>query len=94
MVSFIRIDDQLKSEYLISYAIIITLYHLKEIEGFNIPVIVLTVSENERDTFVGYYGFDEYITKLLTQEKVKETFPKIINDLKFIKIEKQKSNKS
>ena len=71
-----------------------TLDHLKEIEGFNIPVIVLTISENERDTFVGYYGFDEYITKLLTQEKVKETFPKIINDLKFIKIEKQKSNKS
>ena len=70
------------------------IHHLKEIEGFNIPVIVLTVSENERDTFVGYYGFDEYITKLLTQEKVKETFPKIINDLKFIKIEKQKSNKS
>ena len=71
-----------------------TLDHLKEIEGFNIPVIVLTISENERDTFVGYYGFDEYITRLLTQEKVKETFPKIINDLKFIKIEKQKSNKS
>ena len=34
------------------------------------------VSENARDKFVHYYGFNEYITKLLTQEKVIETlFP-------------------
>ena len=62
------------------------LNNLKEIDGFNIPVIVLTVSENARDKFVHYYGFDEYITKLLTQEKVIETLPKVIKDLEFKKI--------
>lgn len=62
------------------------LNNLKEIDGFNIPVIVLTVSENARDKFVHYYGFNEYITKLLTQEKVIETLPKVIKDLEFKKI--------
>lgn len=62
------------------------LNNLKEIDGFNIPVIVLTVSENARDKFVHYYGFDEYITKLLTQEKVIETLPKVIKNLEFKKI--------
>ncbi|WP_278453803.1 hypothetical protein [Thomasclavelia spiroformis] len=33
MVSFIRIDDQLKSEYLISYAIIIRIDRFKTITG-------------------------------------------------------------
>lgn len=70
-----------------------TLYKLKEIENFNIPVVVLTVSEGERDKFIGRYGFDEYMTKLLTQEQVIETLPKVIKDLKFTKITK-KSNKS
>lgn len=62
------------------------LNNLKEIDGFNIPVIVLTVSENARDKFVHYYGFNEYITKLLTQEKVIETLPKVIKELEFKKI--------
>lgn len=73
-----------------------TLEKLREIEGFNIPVVVLTVSSGKRHLFIGEYGFDEYMCKLLTQEQVIETLPKVIKDLKFTKLEEQKkeSNKS
>lgn len=73
-----------------------TLEILREIDGFNTPVIVLTVSSGKRHLFIGEYGFDEYMCKLLTQEQVIETLPKVIKDLKFTKIEEQKkeSNKS
>lgn len=68
-----------------------TLMKLREIDNFNIPVIVLTVSDGKRDMFINGYGFDEYMEKLLTQEKVKETLPKIFKDLEFTKIENNKS---
>lgn len=68
-----------------------TLMRLREIENFSIPVIVLTVSKDKRDMFVNGYGFDEYMEKLLTQEKVKETLPKLFKDLEFTKIESNKS---
>lgn len=71
----------------------LTLEKLRELDGFNIPVIALTVSEGKRDLFIEEYGFNEYMTKLLTQEKVLETLPKVIKDLKFTKIQ-TKSNKS
>lgn len=65
-----------------------TLNELKKLNNFDTPVIVLTVTEGKRNLFVGEFGFDEYMTKLLTQEKVLETIPKIIKDLKFTKIKK------
>lgn len=68
-----------------------TLMRLRELDNFNIPVIVLTVSKDKRDMFVYGYGFDEYMVKLLTQEEVIETLPKLFKDLEFTKI---KSNKS
>lgn len=68
-----------------------TLMRLREIENFSIPVIVLTVSKDKRDMFVNGYGFDEYMEKLLTQEKVKETLPKLFKDLELTKIESNKS---
>ena len=72
-----------------------TLKRLREIDNFNTPVIVLTISENARSQFVDEYGFNEYMTKLLTQEKVLETFPKVIKDLKFTKVRtKKESNNS
>ncbi len=43
-----------------------TLNELKTLDNFNTPVIVLTVSEGKRHLFVGEFGFDEYMTKLLT----------------------------
>ena len=68
-----------------------TLMRLREIENFNIPVIVLTVSKGKRDMFVNGYGFDEYMEKILTQEKIKETLPRIFKNLEFTKIESNKS---
>lgn len=68
-----------------------TLMRLRELDNFNIPVIVLTVSDGKRDIFVNGYGFDEYMVKLLTQEKIIETLPKIFKDLEFTKIESNKS---
>lgn len=67
-----------------------TLMRLREIENFSIPVIVLTVSKDKRDMFVNGYGFDEYMEKLLTQEKIIETLPKLFKDLEFTKIESNK----
>lgn len=68
-----------------------TLMRLREIDNFNIPVIVLTVSDGKRDMFVNGYGFDEYMVKLLTQEKIIETLPKLFKDIEFTKIESNKS---
>ena len=65
------------------------LYELRNC-NIKIPVIVLTVSHNKRAEFLSE-GFNEYMTKLLDQEKVKEVLPRIFDDLKFTKI---KSNKS
>ena len=67
-----------------------TLMRLREIDNFNIPVIVLTVSDGKRDMFVNGYGFDGYMVKLLTQEKIIETLPKLFKDLEFTKIESNK----
>ncbi len=41
--------------------------------------------------FVNGYGFNEYMEKLLTQDKVMETLPKLFKDLEFTKIESNKS---
>ena len=60
---------------------------LKEIEDFDIPVIVLTVS-NDREKFLSY-GFNEHIQKVLDEEKVMQVFPKVLKKLKFETIEKQ-----
>lgn len=63
---------------------------LKEIEDFDTPVIVLTVS-NDREKFISY-GFNEHIQKVLDEEKVIEVFPKVLKKIKFETI--KKSNKS
>lgn len=63
---------------------------LKEIAGFNIPIVVLTTEMKSRNRFLDY-GFDEYIEKPLDEKKVKDVFKKLLKDLKFSKI---KSNKS
>ncbi len=62
---------------------------LKRIDGFNTPVVVLTVSSGKKHLFVDEYGFDEYLTKVLTQKQILDVFPKIMNNIEFKKI-KQK----
>lgn len=66
------------------------LYTLKEDKDFKIPIVILTVDHNARERYLED-GFDEYIEKPIDEEKIKEVFPKLINNLKFTKI---KSNKS
>lgn len=64
------------------------LHTLKEDENFKIPIVILTVDQDARDIYLDK-GFDEYIQKPIDEEKIKKIFPKLIKDLKFIKIKKQ-----
>lgn len=73
-----------KSKITSSYKL---LNELRDIENFNTPVIVLTVS-NDREKFISY-GFNEHIEKILDEEKVIEVFPKVLKRIKFETIEKQ-----
>ena len=61
---------------------------LKEDVNFKIPIVILTVDEDARDIYLDK-GFDEYIQKPIDEEKIIKIFPKLIKDLKFIKIKKQ-----
>ncbi len=65
------------------------LYELRNC-NVKIPVVVLTVSHNQRAEFLSE-GFNEYMTKLLDQEKVKEFLPNVFEDLEFTKIRSNKS---
>lgn len=51
---------------------------LKQIEGFNIPVVIHTITPNERDYFVKEIGFDDYIVKPVTKEKVKPILKRLL----------------
>lgn len=55
-----------------------TLNELRKIKDFNIPVIVHTRSENERQYFVKVCGFDEYIVKPLNQENIEPILKKFL----------------
>ena len=59
--------------------------HLGKRKGnIKIPIIVLTVSHNKRAEFLNE-GFNEYMTKLLDQDKVLETLPKVLKKIEFTK---------
>ena len=62
---------------------------LKAKEGFNTPIIILTIDQDARELYVDELGFDEYIPKPLDVDKVKKVFSKFKKDLKFVKIKKQ-----
>ncbi len=66
-----------------------TLDKLKEIEGFNTPVVIHTITDGSRRKFVDFYGFDEYVVKPLTQENTKPILDKFLSK----KIEKTSKNK-
>ena len=51
---------------------------LRDIEGFNIPVVIHTISDNERYYFIDVCGFDEYVVKPLSQEKIKPILDKFL----------------
>lgn len=56
-----------------------TLKHLKQIPGFDIPVVMLTTELDKRDYFVNECGFDDYIEKVLTKDKLKLVLDKFLN---------------
>lgn len=66
----------------------VILDELKEINGFDIPVIVLTVSMNQKNHFINALGFNGYIEKPLSIDKTKKALCSIIKDLKFTKYKK------
>ena len=54
------------------------LNHLRSIENFNTPVVVHTIRTGERNRFIDFLGFDEYIEKPVELEKVVEVLKKLI----------------
>ena len=54
------------------------LKELKKIENFNIPVVVHTITQNARYKFVNKIGFDDYIEKPVTQEKIKPILKRLL----------------
>ena len=51
---------------------------IKSWDNYNVPVVVLTVSTNQRDTFIQEYGFDGYLEKVLTQEQAEEVMTELL----------------
>ena len=54
------------------------LKELKEIEDFNIPVVIHTITKNARYQFVDEIGFDDYIEKPVTKENVKPVLKRLL----------------
>lgn len=59
-----------------------TLHDLKEIKGFDTPVIIHSISDNKRHEFIDVDGFDDYVVKPLTQQKIKPILKKFLKESK------------
>lgn len=55
---------------------------LKKLDNFNTPVVIHTISEGERHRFIDMEGFDEYIVKPVTLEKIKPVLEKLLDEKK------------
>lgn len=51
---------------------------LKNIPGFNLPVIIVTGDGNHNNIFIKQYGFDGYIQKPLSKEKIQELLKELL----------------
>ena len=51
---------------------------LKEINDFNIPIVINTIDQNKRNYYMKEYKFDEYLEKPLRQAEVKKILSKLI----------------
>lgn len=87
----IELYDRIKNGY--KYDIIFTnniyqkgytgpelLHKLKDINGFNTPVIIHTISHNAREHFVNTIGFDDYLEKPIKYEELERVLNKFLND--------------
>lgn len=54
------------------------LKELKAIKGFSTPVVIHTVTKDERDYFVNEVGFDDYIEKPITIDNITPVLEKIL----------------
>lgn len=52
------------------------LQKLKSLENFNTPVVIHTVTHNQRDFFIKELGFDEYIEKPIRYEDIERVLKK------------------
>lgn len=55
------------------------LNELKSFEGFSTPVVIHTISKNQKEYFVDYLGFDGYIEKPVTPDDLKPILEEIFN---------------
>lgn len=53
------------------------LEELHKIVGFNTPVVIHTISQNKRSYFINECGFDEYLAKPVTLQKLKPVLNRI-----------------
>lgn len=53
------------------------LQKLKSLENFNTPVVIHTVTHNQRDFFIKELGFDEYIEKPIRYKDIERVLKKI-----------------
>ena len=87
----IELYDRIKNGY--KYDIIFTnniyqkgytgpelLHRLKEINGFDTPVIIHTVSQNAREHFVNTIGFDDYLEKPIKYKDLERVLNKFLNN--------------
>lgn len=63
----------------------ITLRRLQNIENFNIPIVIHTIDREHKDFFLDFYGFNGYIEKPVTPEKLKPVLDKIFECKKGVK---------
>ena len=53
------------------------LQKLKSLDNFNTPVVIHTVTHNQRDFFINELGFDEYIEKPIRYDDIERVLKKI-----------------
>ena len=56
------------------------LKELRKLSNFSTPIVIHTISKDMKDYFVDIIGFDDYIEKPVTQEKLIPVLEKIFNE--------------
>ena len=59
--------------------------NLQTIDGFDIPVVIVTADNDMDDYFKTICGFDDYIVKPLTKEKVNKTIKELVGKERIMK---------
>lgn len=54
------------------------LHNLKSLDGFNTPIVVHTISTNQREKFINDIGFDEYLEKPIKFTELEKVLKKFL----------------